>query len=83
MTNERLDKITSKVVDIYRQEGVFVGDIDTQNDLIADLLDVIASLHNELYKEVTGEYYDYMHHHANLGYGGCPNDCLFKEAENE
>ena len=44
-----------------------------------DVLDVIASLHNVIYQEVTCEYYDYMFHWANLGYGGDPDDGLFKE----
>ena len=26
------------------------------------------------------KYYDYAYHWANLGYGGEPNDCLFKDS---
>ena len=44
-----------------------------------ELMDLVVSLHNELYKEVKGKYYDYAFHWANLGYGGYPNDSLFKE----
>ena len=43
-----------------------------------DLCYIIASLHNMLYKEVTGEYYDYMFHWANK-VGAWVYDDLFKE----
>lgn len=80
MTNEKLNKITGEVADVIR-DGAFI--LEDMSDDKYKLLDIIASLHNELYKEVTGKYYDYMFHWANLGYGGDPNDGLFKEAEND
>jgi hypothetical protein len=40
------------------------------SDIILDLLEVIASLHNELYKAVTGDYYNYMFHWVNKITGG-------------
>lgn len=74
MTEEKINKITAAVRDA------------TFNFLEKDkyeLLNLVVSLHNELYNEVKGRYYDYSYHWANLGYGGEPIDSLFKEAENE
>lgn len=59
------------------------GSEEEKEETTGHLMDIIASLHNELYKEIKGEYYDYMFHWANLGYGGCPNDALFKEEGTE
>lgn len=91
MTEEKLNEITIKVCDIFSgakfYDCIFCkGEhcIDcVDSDTVYSLLNVIASLHNELYKQVKGEYYDYMFHWANLGYGGCPNDSMFKEKEGE
>lgn len=81
MTEKKLDEITTKIVEVIEdgQKILLLGSDDEK----MEMLDVIASLHNELYKEVTGEYYDYMFHWANLGYGGCPDDGLFKEEADE
>lgn len=73
MTEKKLDKITIAV----RNAVINYLDMDK-----SDLLDLVVSLHNELCKEVDGEYCDYAYHWANIGYGGCPNDSLFKEAYN-
>ena len=81
MTHEKLKEITGKVADVIK-EGGFILEGTSDYDKY-ELLDIIASLHNELYKEVTGEYYDYMFHWANHGYGGVPDDGLFKETKNE
>lgn len=32
---------------------------------VADLVDIVATLHNLLYEQVTGERFDYAFHHAN------------------
>lgn len=77
MTDQKLKDITGKVADIIK-EGGFILEGTSDYDKY-DLLDIIASLHNELYHEVTGQYYDYMFHWANHGYGGHPDDSLFKE----
>ena len=87
MTEDKLNEITSRVCDIFSgakfYDCIFCkGEhcIDcVDSDTVYSLLDVIASLHNELYKQVTGKYYDYMFHWANLGYGGSPNDSMFKD----
>lgn len=48
-----------------------------------NLLCIIASLHNELYNLVNGEYYDYAFHWSNKA--GCMNieDDLFKDKEDD
>ena len=89
MTEEKLSDITVKVSNIFENAEfyncVFCKHggkecIECQKEnTVYELLNIIASLHNELYKEVTGKYYDYMYHWANLGYGGSPDDCLYKE----
>lgn len=86
MTERKLEEITSKVADIFRCDALSyfsTDNMEEKENAFCDLLDVVASLHNELYKEVIGEYYDYMFHWANHGYGGSPKDNLFKEADNE
>ena len=88
MTIEELDKITCYIKDnIMRNEDILfnydarVVSIEDDNKLQdIDLLDVIASLHNMLYKEVTGKYYDYMFHWANK-VGSWVYDDLFKKEE--
>lgn len=70
MTQDKLNEITTVVCDAVED---FL-DMDKYG-----LLNLLVSLHNELYKEVTGNYYDYMFHWANLGYGGDPDDGMFKE----
>lgn len=55
------------------------GDDDSYQNI--DLIEVIASLHNMLYKAVTGQYYDYMFHWANK-VGSWVYDDMFKP-ENE
>lgn len=88
MPAEKLSDITTKVTDIFRHSEFYDctlcgGEKDCleckKEHTVYELLDVIASLHNELHKEVTGKYYDYMYHWANLGYGGTPDDGLFKK----
>ena len=75
MTKEKLNKISETV------RETLLNFLDKDN---YELLDVLVSLHNELCNEVEGHYYDYAYHWANLGYGGCPNDSMFKEdAEDE
>lgn len=86
MTKERLNSIT-----YYMRENVwrnpdlmFAMNTDDVNDIdeaFWKLLDIATSLHNELYKEVTGEYYNYAFHWANK-IGACePDDDLFKDIE--
>ena len=62
MDIEQLDNITCYLIwYVFRNENiVFHGDETTDF-----LLDIIATLHNYLYKEVAGEPYDYMWHWYN------------------
>lgn len=62
MNEHKLDEITT-----YLKENVFKNTdiMYTDDDMILDLLEMIASLHNLLYEAVTGERYDYMFHWAN------------------
>ena len=65
MKREHLDKITEVLInDIFTDKDV-MSYLDTNLRLdynIYDLFDVIATLHNLLYEEVTGERYNYMYH---------------------
>ena len=76
MDKEKLDKITNSLIkNIFRNEEVIYSaihrdDMIDMECLVDDLIEVIASLHNELYKVVTGNYYDYMFHWVNKVTGG-------------
>lgn len=81
ITKEELDAITHFLkVNIMRNDKIMFDDAirgdNGYQDI--DLIEVIASLHNTLYKEVTGEYYDYMFHWANK-VGSYVYDDLFKK----
>lgn len=68
MNRNELDKITNEVVGIMRDGNTFYSDNEEVKFL---LVDVVASLHNLLYQEVTGERYDYMFHWTNkAGFNG-------------
>lgn len=64
---QKLNEITSFLIEFIRNDEC----------KSADVIDIIASLHNELYKEITGEYYDYMWHWTNKQGYMC-DDELFK-----
>ena len=68
MTKEELDNITCYIKEnVMRNEDV-VFDNGKYTDF---MLDLIATLHNYLYKEVTGEPYNYMFHWYNKVTGTC------------
>lgn len=78
-----LDHITESLIEqVFRNENIM---FNLRNDEYmvfidgeyADLIDIIASLHNLLYETVTGKKYDYMWHWANKVGAWC-NDNLFK-----
>lgn len=78
MNKEKLDEITCNIRDNVMRNGDIVYSLD-ENSLI--LLDYIASLHNLLYEEVTGDRYDYMFHWGNkIGYNGI-EDNIFDDKE--
>ena len=83
-----LNHITETLIEqVFRNENIM---FNCRNDEYmvfidgeyADLIDVIASLHNLLYEAVTGEKYDYMWHWANKVGAWC-NDNLFKVGEQD
>lgn len=81
-TNEK--SITKWLIDnVFRNEKYYMPqDNATMEDMLWDLMIVIASLHNEYYKVVNGEYYDYMFHWVNKMNCGSIDDNIFKNKEN-
>ena len=83
MSKDALDAITWWIkVNIMRNDRIMFDDVIRGDGVYQyiDLVEVIASLHNMLYKEVTGEYYDYMFHWANK-VGSWVYDDLFKKED--
>ena len=83
MTKEELDNITVYIKDnVMSNSRIMFEDAVRGDDKYydVDLIEVIASLHNMLYKEVTGEYYNYMFHWANK-VGSWVYDDLFKKED--
>lgn len=69
------------IVYVFRNSDIMYSDDIWNQDIEFcgahfDLIDVIATLHNLLYQEVTGEKYDYMFHWANKIGAGCIDDCF-------
>ena len=66
---------------IMREKWNIIGENDDEEtfwNMIWDLMIIIASLHNEYYKEVNGKYYDYMFHWVNKMNAGSIEDDIFK-----
>ena len=84
MTKDRLDKITDQIIyNIMRNPEVIYNTEGTAEDIVLDLVDVIASLHNLLYEEVTGKRYNYMFHWTNkVGYNNV-RDNIFDEEDKQ
>lgn len=94
MTIQQLDNITSWLKwKIFREMDQMYADLpeipldkpyeDKFGTIeVVDLIDVIASLHNLLYEEVTGERYNYMFHWANKVGAYCQDD-IFDHIEGE
>jgi hypothetical protein len=66
------------IENVFRNDKVMFDAILDESDIMWDLLEIIASLHNEYYKAVNGEYYDYMFHWVNKTTGGSIVDDIFK-----
>ena len=77
MTKDELNSITSWLIDnVFRNpDAMFSDEIKIGDEAIA-LPDVIATLHNLLYEQITGERYDYMFHWTNKVGSDC-NDNIF------
>lgn len=85
MNKDQLHKITSYLVDnVWRNENVMFDKEFIEEHDVETLVDIISSLHNLLYEEVTGERYNYAFHWANkVGSGVDDNmfDDLLKEED--
>lgn len=82
--NENKEKlITEWLIDnVFRNEKYYeLHDEETLHDLIWNLLEIIASLHNEYYKAIHGQYYDYMFHWVNKMNAGSIIDDIFKRGD--
>jgi hypothetical protein len=66
------------IENVFRNDEVMFNAIRDENYIMWDLLEIIASLHNEYYKLATGEYYDYMFHWVNKTTGETIVDDIFK-----
>ena len=86
MTEKKLNAITTYLKEnVWRNPDVmFAMDTDNVSDIdeiFWKLIDIVTSLHNELYKEIKGDYYNYAFHWTNK-IGACePNDDLFEDME--
>lgn len=78
--NSNEKEVTKWIIDnVFRNDKYYMlHDEETLQDMIWDLLEIIASLHNEYYKAVNGEYYDYMFHWVNKMNCGSIKDDIFK-----
>lgn len=82
MTKEHLNSITSYIKEkVWRNGDVMYPqeDLELNDNVCVMLVDILTSLHNELYKEVTGEYYDYAFHWTNKIGAFDPEDHIFTE----
>ena len=80
--NEDKEKLITRwlIDNVFRNNDYYtLHDEETLHDLIWNLLEIIASLHNEYYKSIHGGYYDYMFHWVNKMNCGSIIDNIFKE----
>lgn len=81
---DKMNQITSWLIEkVFRNPNILYNDnIRGEHEDDIDLVDVIASLHNLLYENVTGYRYDYMFHWANKEGAYCRDD-LFDYMEDD
>lgn len=80
MNKEHLNWITGYLRDnVWINDDIMFFDPDYADKEVEILVDIVSSLHNELYKAVTGDYYDYCFHWANKIGAGYPEDKLFTD----
>ena len=66
MKIEQLDEITEYLIsNVWRNSNVMFDNSCIEDGDVSDLIDIISSLHNLLYEEVTGKRYNYAFHWAN------------------
>lgn len=86
LDKDRLNAITSWLIDnVFRNPDLMFSndEIMIGNETI-EMTDIIATLHNLLYEQITGERYDYMFHWANKIGSWCEDnifDNMLKEEE--
>lgn len=80
MTKDELNTITSLLIEnVFRNSHIMFSEDEIMiGDEVVGLPDIIASLHNLLYEQITGERYDYMFHWANKVGSDCIDD-IFDE----
>ena len=80
MTKDELNTITSLLIEnVFRNSHIMFSEDEIMiGDELVGLPDIIASLHNLLYEQITGERYDYMFHWANKVGSDCIDD-IFDE----
>lgn len=80
--NENKEKLITRwlIENVFRNNDYYtLHDEETTNELLCNLMEIIASLHNEYYKAIHGQYYDYMFHWVNKMNAGTIIDDIFKE----
>lgn len=81
MKMKKLEKIRNYIIDnIMREPKYMFSEECRGSDDELDLIEVIASLYEELHREVMGEHYDYMFHWANK-IGSWVESDLFEKGE--
>lgn len=75
MTKDELNAITSWLIDnVFRNPDIMFSNEIVIGDKAIGIPDIIASLHNILYEQITGERYDYMFHWANKVGSDCEDN---------
>lgn len=76
MTKDELNAITFLLIDnVFRNSHIMFSEDEIMiGDEVVGLPDIIASLHNLLYEQITGERYNYMFHWANKVGSDCIDD---------
>lgn len=76
MTKDELNAITSWLIEnVFRNSHIMFSDDEIMiGDEVIGMPDIIATLHNLLYEQITGERYDYMFHWANKVGSWCEDD---------
>ena len=76
MTKDELNAITSWLIEnVFRNSYIMFSDDEIMiGDEVIGMPDIIATLHNLLYEQITGKRYDYMFHWANKVGSWCEDD---------
>lgn len=83
MKKEKLDEITEYLIcNVWRNANVMFDNSCIEEGDVSNLIDIISSLHNLLYEEVTGVKYDYAFHWANK-VGSNVVDNIFDKGDNQ